>query len=108
MCLLQGRGHSAQRIGVSSRGDDTLSSKPVIGGEGLEQADDGIEERDRLGTSGAAARQAGRLQGARRRRVGSEKNAACDDWTVPVARSVGAPFMFPELLVLAVDVDPVL
>lgn len=79
-----GQSESLARV----RGDASLG-EPLVRREGLEQCDNLLEERDCFGALGAPAGQAGCLEGA-------------------VARAVLAPFVFPELLVLAVDVDPVL
>lgn len=86
---LQRRSDLGQGKSLAGVGGDTSLGEPLVRREGLEQCDDLLEERDGFGALRAPTGQAGRLEGA-------------------VARAVLAPFVFPELLVLAVDVDPVL
>ena len=84
---LERRGERRERVGLAGRGRDASGGEPVVRRERLEELDDRLEERDSLSALGAAGGKAGGLEGA-------------------VARAVRAPLVLPELLVLAVDVDP--
>ncbi len=99
-------GEGRERVGLAAVGRDASIRKEVIGGEGLEQLDDSLEERDCLGTLWASRWQAGGLEGAVARSVGAPLVLArAGEDLIFLGRSANGAHL-PELFILAVDVDP--
>ena len=73
-CRPEGVGEGRERVRPAGVRRDASIGEEGVSGQGLEQPDDGLEERDGLGPPRAPRRKAGGMEGA-------------------VARSVGAPFV---------------